>query len=48
MPKLSLMLQANKRMMKKAGFEERQAQFLAMGNLNLDTSEMKEELQSEQ
>ena len=48
MPKPSLMLQAYIRMMEKAGFEERQAQFLAMGNLNLDTSVIKEELQSEQ
>ena len=42
------MMQAHKRMMEKARFEEKQAQFLAIGNLNLDTSEIKEELQSEQ
>ena len=48
MPKPSLMLQHYIRMMKKVGFEERQAQLLAMGNLNLDTSEIKEELQTEQ
>ena len=34
--------------MEKVGFDEKQAQLLAMGNLNLDISEIKEEIQSEQ
>ena len=48
MPKPSLMLQSYLRMMEKIGFEEKQAQLLALGNLNLDISEIKEEIQSEQ
>ena len=48
MPKPSLMLQSYLRMMEKIGFEEKQAQLLAMGNLNLDITEIKEEIQSEQ
>ncbi len=48
MPKPSLMLQSYLRMMEKVGFDEKQAQLLAMGNLNLDISEIKEEIQSEQ
>ena len=48
MPKPSLMIQSYLRMMEKIGFEEKQAQLLAMGNLNLDISEIKEEIQSEQ
>ena len=48
MPKPSLMLQSYLRMMEKIGFEEKQAQLLAMGNLNLDITDIKEELQSEQ
>ena len=47
MPKPSLMLQSYLRMMEKIGFEEKQAQLLALGNLNLDISEIKEEIQSE-
>ena len=48
MPKPSLMLQSYLRMMEKVGFDEKQAQLLAMGNLNLDITDIKEELQSEQ
>ena len=48
MPKPSLMLQSYLRMMEKIGFEEKQAQLLALGNLNLGISEIKEEIQSEQ
>ena len=48
MPKPSLMLQSYLRMMEKVGFDEKQAQLLAMGNLNLDITEIKEEIQSEQ
>ena len=48
MPKPSLMLQSYLRMMEKIGFEEKQAQLLAMENMNLDISEIKEEIQSEQ
>ena len=48
MPKHSLMMQSYLRMMEKIGFEEKQAQLLAMGNLNLDITEIKEEIQSEQ
>ena len=48
MPKPSLMMQSYLRMMEKVGFDEKQAQLLAMGNLNLDISEIKEEIQSEQ
>ena len=48
MPKPSLMMQSYLRMMEKIGFEEKQAQLLALGNLNLDISEIKEEIQSEQ
>ena len=47
MPKPSLMLQSYLRMMGKIGFNEKQAQLLAMGNLNLDVTEIKEEIQSE-
>ena len=48
MPKPSLMLQSYLRMMEKVGFDEKQAQLLALGNMNLDISEIKEEIQSEQ
>ena len=48
MPKPSLMMQSYLRMMEKIGFEEKQAQLLAMGNLNLDITEIKEEIQLEQ
>ena len=48
MPKPSLILQSYLRMMEKVGFDEKQAQLLAMGNLNLDITDIKEELQSEQ
>ena len=48
MPKPSLMLQSYLRMMEKVGFDEKQAQLLAMGNMNLDISDIKEEIQSEQ
>ena len=48
MPKPSLMLQSYLRMMGKVGFDEKQSQLLAMGNLNLDITDIKEELQSEQ
>ena len=48
MPKPSLMMQSYLRMMGKIGFEEKQAQLLAMGNLNLDITDIKEEIQSEQ
>ena len=48
MPKPLLMLQSYLRMMEKVGFDEKQAQLLAMGNLNLDITDIKEELQSEQ
>ena len=47
MPKPSLMMQSYLRMMEKIGFEEKQAQLLAMGNLNLDITEIKEEILSE-
>ena len=47
MPKPSLMLQSYLRMMEKVGFDEKQAQLLAMGNMNLDITDIKEELQSE-
>ena len=43
MPKPSLMMQSYLRMMEKIGFEEKQAQLLALGNLNLDITEIKEE-----
>ena len=45
MPKPSLMLQSYLRMMEKVGFDKKQAQLLAMGNMNLDISEIKEEIQ---
>ena len=48
MPKPSLMLQSYSRMMEKVGFDEKQAQLLAMGNLNLDITDINEERQSEQ
>ena len=48
MPKPSLMMQSYLRMMETIGFEETQAQLLALGNLNLDITEIKEEIQSEQ
>ena len=48
MPKPSLMLQSYLRMMEKIKFEEKQGQLLAMGNMNLDISEIQEEIQSEQ
>ena len=48
MPKPSLMLQSYLRMMGKVGFDEKQSQLLAMGNLNLDITDIKEEIQSEQ
>ena len=46
--KTSLMLEHRLRMMESMGFDGKQAQLLAMGSLNLDTTEIKEEIQTEQ
>ena len=47
MPKTSLMLEHRIRMMESLGFDSKQSQLLAMGSLNLDITEIKEEIQCE-
>ena len=46
--KTSLMLEHRIRMMETLGFDVKQSQLLAMDSLKLDTTEVKEEIQSEQ